>query len=76
MYCTPPLIMDFSLMKDIVSVDDGYRLTYAGYDYLVLKTMVKRGSVTGVGSLFMLTHFLELVLLNRLVVIRSSNWSW
>ncbi len=29
--------------------DDGYRLTYAGYDYLVLKTMVKRGSVTGVG---------------------------
>ncbi|KAI8871095.1 RIO1-domain-containing protein [Ramicandelaber brevisporus] len=29
---------------------DGYRLTYGGYDYLALKALSKRGSVTGVGS--------------------------
>ena len=28
---------------------DGYYLTYPGYDYLALKTFVKRGSVAGVG---------------------------
>ena len=28
---------------------DGYRLTYAGYDYLALKTMLQRGSIAGVG---------------------------
>ncbi|KAJ3233146.1 hypothetical protein HDU78_006650 [Chytriomyces hyalinus] len=29
---------------------DGYRLTYGGYDYLALKTMSRRGSVTSVGN--------------------------
>ncbi|RIB22691.1 RIO1 family-domain-containing protein [Gigaspora rosea] len=29
---------------------DGYRLTYGGYDYLALKTFVKRGSVDSVGN--------------------------
>jgi len=29
---------------------DGYRLTYGGYDYLALKTFVKRGSVYSVGN--------------------------
>lgn len=31
-------------------VDDGYRLTYGGYDYLALKTFSKRGSVYSVGN--------------------------
>ncbi|KXS13670.1 RIO1-domain-containing protein [Gonapodya prolifera JEL478] len=29
---------------------DGYRLTYAGYDYLALRTFAKRGSVYSVGN--------------------------
>ncbi|CAG8528317.1 11595_t:CDS:10, partial [Ambispora leptoticha] len=29
---------------------DGYRLTYGGYDYLALKTFVKRGSIYSVGN--------------------------
>ncbi|PKC57348.1 hypothetical protein RhiirA1_428561 [Rhizophagus irregularis] len=29
---------------------EGYRLTYGGYDYLALKTFVKRGSVNSVGN--------------------------
>eukprot|EP00842_Homolaphlyctis_polyrhiza_P004504 jgi/Hompol1/5054/HPOL_001878-RA len=29
---------------------DGYRLTYGGYDYLALKTLCKRGSVSSVGN--------------------------
>jgi len=28
---------------------EGYRLTYAGYDYLALWTMVRRSTVSGVG---------------------------
>ena len=28
---------------------DGYRLTYAGYDYLALKSMLQRGVIAGVG---------------------------
>lgn len=28
---------------------DGYRLTYLGYDYLAIKTLVNRGSIAGVG---------------------------
>lgn len=31
-------------------IDDGYRLTYGGYDYLALKTFAKRGSVYSVGN--------------------------
>ena len=33
-----------------ILLDDGYRLTYGGYDYLALKTFVKRGSVYSVGN--------------------------
>lgn len=29
--------------------DDGFRLTYLGYDFLAIKTMVNRGIFTGVG---------------------------
>ena len=28
---------------------DGYRLTYLGYDFLALRTMMKRGNVVSVG---------------------------
>jgi RIO kinase 2 len=28
---------------------DGYRLTYGGYDFLALRAMVKRGTLSGVG---------------------------
>ena len=28
---------------------DGYRLTYSGYDYLALRTFVKRGTIVGIG---------------------------
>jgi RIO kinase 2 len=30
-------------------VDDGYRLSYSGYDYLALKALVKKGIVYAVG---------------------------
>jgi RIO-like serine/threonine protein kinase len=30
--------------------DDGYRLTYMGYDYLALKALCARGAIAGVGS--------------------------
>lgn len=29
--------------------DDGYRLTYLGYDYLALRTYVSRGLISGLG---------------------------
>ena len=29
---------------------DGYKLTYAGYDYLALRAMVKRGTIASVGQ--------------------------
>lgn len=29
---------------------DGYRLTYLGYDYLALRSMVKRGNIAAVGQ--------------------------
>lgn len=29
---------------------DGYKLTYAGYDYLALRAMVKRGTISSVGQ--------------------------
>ena len=30
--------------------DDGYRLTYGGYDYLAMRAMSKRDSVYSVGN--------------------------
>lgn len=30
-------------------LDDGFRLTYLGYDFLAIKTLVNRGVFTGVG---------------------------
>lgn len=36
-------------MSLITDSDDGYRLTYAGYDYLVLKALCNRGVIAGVG---------------------------
>ena len=38
---------DFSLL---LSTDDGYRLTNLGYDYLALKTLVKRDVVHSFGN--------------------------
>lgn len=39
------------LIKQLHSpIDDGYRLTYGGYDYLALKTLSKRDSVLSVGN--------------------------
>lgn len=34
----------------LISTDDGYKLTYSGYDYLALKALCIRGSVVGVGN--------------------------
>ena len=31
------------------AADDGYRLTYLGYDYLALRTYVSRGLISGLG---------------------------
>jgi RIO kinase 2 len=31
-------------------VDDGYRLTYGGYDYLAIRTLSKRDTVAAVGN--------------------------
>lgn len=32
------------------SVDDGYRLTYGGYDYLAMRALSKRDSMYSVGN--------------------------
>lgn len=32
------------------ATDDGYRLTYGGYDYLAMRTFSRRDSMTSVGS--------------------------
>lgn len=32
------------------AIDDGYKLTYAGYDFLALKALTSRGVIEGVGS--------------------------
>ena len=31
-------------------LDEGYRLTYGGYDYLAIKAMLKRESLSSVGN--------------------------
>ncbi len=33
-----------------LNLDDGYKLTYGGYDYLALKALCERGAVTAVGN--------------------------
>lgn len=38
------MFLNFSLL-----LDDGFRLTYLGYDFLAIKTMVNRGVFTAVG---------------------------
>ncbi|TPX32100.1 hypothetical protein SeMB42_g07651 [Synchytrium endobioticum] len=38
------------IAKVINTKYDGYRLTYGGYDYLALKSLSKRGSVSSVGN--------------------------
>ncbi|CAG8569392.1 16834_t:CDS:10, partial [Dentiscutata erythropus] len=46
-------VVPTSLVAQIAGLrngDDGYRLAYGGYDYLALKTFVKRGSVYSVGN--------------------------
>lgn len=39
-----------SMPSDRVFIDDGYRLTYGGYDYLAIRTLSKRDTVTAVGN--------------------------
>jgi RIO-like serine/threonine protein kinase len=34
----------------LLPLDDGYRLTYGGYDYLALRTFCQRNSVYSVGN--------------------------
>ncbi|CEI96038.1 Putative Atypical/RIO/RIO2 protein kinase [Rhizopus microsporus] len=46
-------VVPTSLIAQIAQLrhgDDGYRLTYGGYDYLALKTFAKRGTVYSVGN--------------------------
>lgn len=31
-------------------IDEGYRLTYGGYDYLAIKALCARGVISGVGT--------------------------
>jgi RIO kinase 2 len=31
-------------------IDEGYKLTYGGYDYLALRTFCKRGTLKSVGN--------------------------
>lgn len=33
-----------------MTVDDGFKLTYMGYDFLVLKTLALRGVISGAGT--------------------------
>jgi RIO-like serine/threonine protein kinase len=33
-----------------MNVDDGYRLTYGGYDYLAMRALSKRDSMYSVGN--------------------------
>lgn len=37
------------LLNLTLLVDDGFRLTYLGYDFLAIKTMVNKGVFVGVG---------------------------
>jgi RIO kinase 2 len=34
----------------LFSIDDGYRLTYGGYDYLAMRALSKRDSMYSVGN--------------------------
>lgn len=38
-----------SNFSSLLDIDDGFRLTYLGYDFLAIKTMVNRGVFTAVG---------------------------
>lgn len=42
-------LLKFKLLLHDAKKYDGYHLTYPGYDYLALKTFMKRGTVYGVG---------------------------
>jgi len=46
------MFQSYNSMRNLIFywLDEGYRLTYGGYDYLALKTFVKRGSVYSVGN--------------------------
>lgn len=38
------------LFIDEFKIDDGYRLTYGGYDYLAMRALSKRDSLYSVGN--------------------------
>ena len=41
-------LIQLSILK--IASDDGYKLTYLGYDFLALKAMSSRSTITGVGN--------------------------
>ena len=43
------LLSDLHALTTYPLADDGYKLTYGGYDYLALKTFVNRGLIKAVG---------------------------
>jgi RIO-like serine/threonine protein kinase len=40
---------NFVALSVLFCTDDGYRLTYLGYDFLAIKTLVNRGVFASVG---------------------------
>ncbi|KAG6879717.1 Serine kinase [Termitomyces sp. T32_za158] len=40
----------FTFFDNLSKIDDGYRLTYGGYDYLAMRAMSKRDSMHSVGN--------------------------
>jgi len=42
--------MKCTILTPKMNVDDGYRLTYGGYDYLAIRALSKRDMITAVGN--------------------------
>lgn len=43
------VLPEFCLLLFVLFIDDGFRLTYLGYDFLAIKTLVNRGVFSAVG---------------------------
>jgi len=48
--CRSPQIPYDHDLQLIASLDDGYRLTYGGYDFLAMRTFARRDTVYSVGN--------------------------
>jgi RIO kinase 2 len=44
------ILLQGLLLMQRIDVDDGYRLTYGGYDYLAMRAMSKRDTMYSVGN--------------------------